>query len=1030
MPGRRGDVEPAPWLTCAGLRLIEVEMPARLGFLDHRGEMAARIRDADWSGNPLGSPSGWPQALRLALDLCLGSSFPTAIYWGPELRLLYNDAWVSIPAERHPWALGRPAAEVWTDIWDEIAPGFARAIGGEGFAAYDQMLPMVRDGHPQETWWTYSFSPLRDESGAIVGVFNQGHETTRTVHAERELAKEAARLRASEERLQLALDSSMSIGTWDWDVVENRVTADARFARLYGVESEVAERGGPIEAFFASIHPDDLPSARAAIDESLRTGAPYATEYRLRKRDGSVIWVTAQGRPAFDDEGRPTRFPGITFDITSRRRAEEDARAAVTELSAATERQAFIYGLADQLRRLESAPAIMGLVARALGARLGADRAGFYRIVGEGAVFRFEAGWSNDRLPVVTGEMPTTIVGAPALAAFAAGRTVAIADTHAEAAIAGESARERSGAGIGVPLLRGGRWVAGLNLGALDPRQWTADEVALAEAVAEIAWDAVQRVDTLAALRDSEAKFRAIADSIDQMVWSTTPDGLHDYFNQRWYEYTGVPHGSTDGEAWNGMFHPEDQDRAWSTWRRCLETGEHYRIEYRLRHHSSQYRWVLGSAQPVHDDSGRITRWFGTCTDIQEIVEAREVLARSREELELAVEERSRQLMQAEERLRQAHKMEAVGQLTGGIAHDFNNMLAVVIGALDLLERRIAAGRTDVARYVDAARDGAMRAAALTQRLLSFARRAPLEAAPVDCNALITGMAELLTRTLGETIEVEAALDDALWTAVADASQLENAVLNLSVNARDAMPDGGRLTIATANRTIDAGEADRLSIPTGDYVEVAVRDSGAGMPPDVAARAFDPFFTTKDVGKGTGLGLSQVFGFVGQLGGAVELDTAPGRGTEVSLLLPRYFGLPPRAPEPLPPVEERHGGRHEIVLVVEDEERVRNFSVEALRELGYTVIHAADGATALAMIDSGQHAHLLFTDVVMPGMNGRALADAACARLPALKVLYTSGYTPEAVDAGDGFATLAKPFDVATLAARVRAALDAPEGTR
>ncbi|MCR5870805.1 ATP-binding protein [Sphingomonas sp. J344] len=340
------------------------------------------------------------------------------------------------------------------------------------------------------------------------------------------------------------------------------------------------------------------------------------------------------------------------------------------------------------------------------------------------------------------------------------------------------------------------------------------------------------------------------------------------------------------------MFHPDDQARAWEVWRGCLATGAPYHIEYRLRHHSGVYRWVLGRAQAVRDENGTITRWFGTCTDIQDIVDAREVLARSRHELEQAVEERTGQLMIAEERLRQAHKMEAVGQLTGGIAHDFNNMLAVIIGSLDMLERRIAQGATDLDRYIVAAKDGATRAAALTQRLLGFARQQPLAPVALDINALVSGMIDLLMRTLGEKVTVETRLQSQLATALADPNLLENVILNLSVNARDAMPDGGRLTIETANETLDAAAAGELGLAPGDYVALTVADTGSGMSDEVAARAFDPFFTTKGVGKGTGLGLSQVFGFARQSGGHVAIDTAPGRGTRVTLLLPRHDAPP------------------------------------------------------------------------------------------------------------------------------------------
>jgi CheY-like chemotaxis protein len=378
--------------------------------------------------------------------------------------------------------------------------------------------------------------------------------------------------------------------------------------------------------------------------------------------------------------------------------------------------------------------------------------------------------------------------------------------------------------------------------------------------------------------------------------------------------------------------------------------------------------------------------------------------------------------MQAEQQLRQAQKMEAVGQLTGGIAHDFNNMLAVVIGALDLLERRIAQGRTDIERYLVAARDGATRAAALTQRLLAFSRQQPLAPTPVDANAMVEGMIEVLVRTLGEAVSVETRLADGLRPALADPNQLENAILNLCVNGRDAMPGGGRLTIQTINIAPEASEAQALGIEPGDYVAIAVSDTGSGMPPEVAARAFDPFFTTKGVGKGTGLGLSQVFGFARQSGGTVRIDTEQGRGTKVSLYLPVYHGEIDAAAQAGEIAEAERARPGEIVMVVEDEERVRSFSVEALRELGYAVVSASDGPEALRLIERGQRVSLLFTDVVMPEMSGRELARRARSRLPDLKVLLTSGYTPDIAGLDDSILT--KPFDIDRLARRVRAALD------
>jgi signal transduction histidine kinase/ActR/RegA family two-component response regulator len=384
----------------------------------------------------------------------------------------------------------------------------------------------------------------------------------------------------------------------------------------------------------------------------------------------------------------------------------------------------------------------------------------------------------------------------------------------------------------------------------------------------------------------------------------------------------------------------------------------------------------------------------------------------------------------AETQVRQMQKMEAIGQLTGGVAHDFNNMLAVVMSALNLMQRKLARGETDVARYVDAAADAVGRAANLTARLLAFSRQQPLTLVSVDANRLISDMADLMRRTLGPEIAIETVLAGGLWRTRADATQLENAVLNLAVNARDAMPGGGHLTIESANAYLDDDYARRhTEVRAGQYVMIAVSDTGGGMAPDVAARAFDPFFTTKPAGKGTGLGLSQVYGFIKQSGGHVNIYSEPGQGTTVKIYLPRHFGEqeeptekralsdPGRPPEP-----------REKVLVVEDDPLVRTGTLEAMRELGYSVLAAEGGEEALRRLDAEPDVALLFTDIVMPGMNGRKLADEALARRPGLKVLFTTGFTRNAVvhngvlDPGVHF--IAKPFTVDQLGLKLREVFD------
>ncbi|MGB7976816.1 MAG: ATP-binding protein [Roseiarcus sp.] len=381
-----------------------------------------------------------------------------------------------------------------------------------------------------------------------------------------------------------------------------------------------------------------------------------------------------------------------------------------------------------------------------------------------------------------------------------------------------------------------------------------------------------------------------------------------------------------------------------------------------------------------------------------------------------------------EEQLRQIQKMEAVGQLTGGIAHDFNNMLAVIMGGLSLLQRKLARGETDVERFVDGAMDGAQRAATLTQRLLAFSRQQPLSPEPLIINKLVAGMSELLDRTLGEQVKVETVLAAGLWQVKADPAQLENAILNLAVNARDAMPGGGRLTIETLNAFVDDAYAQEYAIETGQYVLIAVADTGTGMAPEVIAKAFDPFFTTKGAGKGTGLGLSQVYGFVRQSGGHVKIYSELGVGTSVKIYLPRLYGEAAATEQAKRLATIHRGLRSEIILVVEDEERVRALSVEALRELGYSVVEASGPRQALRLLDEGRQVTLLFTDVVMPDMSGRQLADRARGKQPNLKVLYTTGYTRNAIvhngmlDPGTNLLT--KPFSIEELAAKVRKILD------
>jgi PAS domain S-box-containing protein len=420
------------------------------------------------------------------------------------------------------------------------------------------------------------------------------------------------------------------------------------------------------------------------------------------------------------------------------------------------------------------------------------------------------------------------------------------------------------------------------------------------------------------------------------------------------------------------------------------------------------------SYYPMRDAEGVIIGAFHHATDISD---------RLREQTEL---------LSAQDALRQAQKMESVGQLTGGLAHDFNNLLAGITGSLELIKRRAAGGHyEDIARYVGVGMGAAQRAASLTHRLLAFSRQQTLEPKVLATNRLITEMEDLIQRTIGPQIELAVVRGDALWMVKADASQLENALLNLCINARDAMPDGGKVTIETANRTIDDLYAKELGIDSGEYVSMCVLDNGVGMAPETAARAFEPFFTTKPIGLGTGLGLSMIYGFAKQSGGHARIHSAAGDGSMVCVYLPRYIGPEAETTPAPPPVGAPAKGLGQVVLLVDDEISIRLLVGEILTELGYTVLEAGDGATALRLLQSSMQIDLLVSDVGLPGgMNGRQLADAARITRPALKTLFITGYAENAVmkhgHLEPGMHVMTKPFELNVFASRVKQLLDAP----
>jgi len=540
--------------------------------------------------------------------------------------------------------------------------------------------------------------------------------------------------------------------------------------------------------------------------------------------------------------------------------------------------------------------------------------------------------------------------------------------------------------------------------------------------------DITEQVMAEQALRQSEELYRKLADQLAELnstlaqrveektrerdrIWNVSQDllvvadsnGVWQTVNPAWTRTLGWSEAELLNRTSEWLEHPDDNGIAHSKFR-TLGAGETtVRFESRFRHKDGSYRWLS---------------WTGVSDKDRNYAVARDVTA------EKAAAER---LRGTEEALLQSQKMEAVGQLTGGIAHDFNNLLTGIVGSLDLLQTRLNQGRLDnVSRYIQAAMTSANRAAALTHRLLAFARRQPLVPKTVDVNQLVVSLEDLLRRTIGETIDLTIVAADDLWSTLCDPNQLESALLNLAINARDAMPEGGRLTIASSNARLDRVTAETPALTPGDYVCIAVTDSGVGMSAEVAARAFDPFFTTKPIGQGTGLGLSMIYGFARQSNGHATIDSKLGRGTSVRVYLPRHHGKIAAAHAPAAK-HAKYASAGETVMVIEDEPVVRGVVLEMLAEQGYRVLEAVDGPSGLKILRSNEAVDLLVTDVGLPGMNGRQVADQARETRPELKILFITGYA-ESAAISDGFLQpgmemITKPFELDHLAWRVRAML-------
>jgi PAS domain S-box-containing protein len=930
------------------------------------GALGAAIRDYDWAATPLGPIAGWPATLRTGVSIVLGSAFPSFLVWGAEQTLLYNDSYAEILCDKHPRALGGSFQAAWPEIWDVLAPLVDRTlVGGESYKMHDLPLVMQRKGYAEHTWFTFSYGPVRGDGGEILGLLCTCIDTTDTILARRRQVADEAVLREHESNSRI----------------------DAERVQL------ALSAGAIIGTWFW-----DLPTDRFTVDEAFARA--FGLDPALGRVGLSLAQIVATVHP--DDQA----------------------------------------GLAQ---------AINTVIAR------GGHYAHQYRVRRtDGRYYWIEANGRVDLAPDGTGlSFPGVLIDVEGRRAVEAERDQAILKLRA----LNEQLEQKV---IAQALARGRTWQVSPDiLGVLNADGfvetsnpawqttlgWTEEEIASTHfmefvhpddrALTQAVWrDALER--DIPALRfenrhchkaggwrwlswvavPDDGKVYCSARDVTHekeaqaerdRMWDTSPDllltidfnGVFRRVNPAWTHLLGYTPDELVGHHANEFVVAEDHARTVDSYLSAA-AGEQPRLVNRYRHKDGSIRWISWAAAPA----GSVT--YATGRDIT------------------VERERQTELERAQEQLRHSQKMEAVGQLTGGLAHDFNNLLAGIAGSLDLVKIRIAQNRVgEVDRYIGVAQGATRRAAALTHRLLAFSRRQTLAPTAICVNAMIEGMLDMIRRTVGPGVQVEPRAERTLWAALVDQSQLENALLNLCINARDAMPAGGCITIETANRQLDPADACVLELPPGDYLMLSVSDAGTGMAPDVVAKAFDPFFTTKPIGQGTGLGLSMIYGFAKQSGGQVHIDSAVGRGTTVGIYLPRHRGQADDVDAVQPVALASPDGRGETILVVDDEPSVRMLVVDLLEDLGYRVLDAEDGASGLKVLQSAARIDLLITDVGLPGMmNGRQMADAARVARPELKVLFITGYAETALldngQLGPDMAILTKPFSIDTMAQQVR----------
>ncbi|MEG2803173.1 PAS domain S-box protein [Stenotrophomonas sp.] len=902
------------------------------------------------------------------------------LVWGPELVFLFNDAYAPILGPRLDQAMGAPLRSLWADAWPSVREPIERAFAGQGSRFEDVPVAMSRYGQAEDTWWTFSFSPLYGDEDQVAGAFCVTKEVTGMIVAQQRLARENERLIALFETSPLFM--AFLTGP------EHRVAlVNPGYVDLIGHRDVI---GKPIgEAL-----PEALDQGYVQLlDQVYRTGEPYIgrkVSYDSgvsQPGAGPMHIVDVVFHPCKDDAGQVNGIFVQGLDLTPQVALERHL-----SLTEARHRQ-----IMDSARDY---------------AMIATDMDGLITLWNRGA--EETLGWNEKE-----------VLGQHAELLY-------LEDDLQAHRFQGNMAYALQNGG-----LSGERWLRhrdGRRFWAQGSMTLLRGEEGEAVGFVVVFRDRTSERGASDALVQSERRLAALVSAATQSLYSISADWQQ---MSLIYRQGDVAELRDAPEQWRAqLIHPADRTMVDAAIDEALQSTSALEVEHRTLLPDGSERWLQLRAVPLLDEAGRVREWFGAAADITDRRMAQQHLQQLMLTLEERVESRTAELMAMEERLRQSQKMESLGQLTGGIAHDFNNMLTAVSMGLELLEMRVGQGRLEgLERYLDMARSGADRAAALTQRLLAFSRRQTLAPSSVHVSALVTGMLDILTRSIGPSIDIETRLAADGDTVLVDAPQLENALLNLCINARDAMPGGGTIVISSAVETLAGTRSEQLGLAAGSYVRLSVCDTGTGMDASVLEKVFEPFFTTKPIGQGTGLGLSMIYGFTRQSGGQVDVESAPGAGTTLHLYLPQSAPVPtvdtPHAADL--PMTPSSPGRS--VLLVEDEEAIRSLVRDVLSGQGHGVMEAANGHEALALLATPQHFDLMVTDVGLTGaLNGRQVADAARQTRRGMPVLFITGYAASAAVGGEhlepGMEILTKPFSALELERRVERLLSGAMSAR